>query len=31
MFGVRGSAAASVALYCLGITDVDPLEYRLVL
>ena len=29
-FGVRGSAAASVALYCLGITDVDPLEYRLV-
>ena len=24
MFGVRGSAAASVALYCLGITDVDP-------
>ena len=30
MFGVRGSAAASVALYCLGITDVDPLEYRLV-
>ena len=30
VFGVRGSAAASVALYCLGITDVDPLEYRLV-
>ncbi|MFQ6028563.1 MAG: DNA polymerase III subunit alpha, partial [Dehalococcoidia bacterium] len=30
MFGVRGSAAASVALYCLGITEVDPLEYRLV-
>jgi DNA polymerase-3 subunit alpha len=30
LFGVRGSAAASVALYCLGITDVDPLEYRLV-
>ncbi len=30
MFGVRGSAAASVALYCLGITDVDPLEYQLV-
>ena len=30
MYGVRGSAAASVALYCLGITNVDPLEYRLV-
>ena len=30
MFGVRGSAAASVALYCLGVTDFDPLEYRLV-
>ncbi len=30
MFGVRGSAAGSVALYCLGITNIDPLEYRLV-
>ena len=30
LFGVRGSAAASVAIYCLGITDIDPLEYRLV-
>ena len=30
LYGVRGSAAASVALYCLGITDVDPMEYRLV-
>ena len=30
LFGVRGSAAASVALYCLGVTEVDPLEYRLV-
>ena len=30
MYGVRGSAAASVALYCLNITNVDPLEYRLV-
>ena len=30
LFGVRGSAAASVALYCLGITDIEPLEYRLV-
>ncbi len=28
--GVRGSAAASLALYCLGVTDVDPLEHRLV-
>ena len=30
LFGVRGSAAASVVLYCLGITDIDPMEYRLV-
>jgi DNA polymerase-3 subunit alpha len=30
LFGVRGSAAGSVALYCLGITIVDPLEYHLV-
>ena len=30
MHAVRGSAAASVALYSLGITNVDPLEYRLV-
>ena len=30
LYGVRGSAAGSVALYCLGITIVDPLEYRLV-
>jgi DNA polymerase-3 subunit alpha len=29
-FGVRGSAAASLALYCLNITDVDPLAYELV-
>ena len=28
--GVRGSAAASLILYCLGITDVDPLAHRLV-
>ncbi len=27
---VRGSAASSLALYCLGVTDIDPLEYRLV-
>ncbi len=29
-FGVRGSAAASIVLYCLGITDIDPLSNRLV-
>ncbi len=29
-FGVRGSAAASLALYCLDITDIDPLSYELV-
>jgi DNA polymerase-3 subunit alpha len=29
-FGVRGGAAASLALYCLGVTDVDPLAYGLV-
>jgi DNA polymerase III subunit alpha len=29
-FGVRGSAAASIVLYTLGITDIDPLENRLV-
>jgi DNA polymerase-3 subunit alpha len=28
--GVRGSAAASIILYCLGITDIDPLAHRLV-
>ncbi len=27
---VRGSAAASLVLYCLGITDIDPMEYSLV-
>ncbi|MBI4300972.1 MAG: DNA polymerase III subunit alpha, partial [Chloroflexi bacterium] len=30
LFGVRGSAAASLALYCLGVTTVDPLAHRLV-
>ena len=30
LFGVRGSAAASVVLYCLGITDIDPMTYNLV-
>jgi DNA polymerase III subunit alpha len=28
--GVRGSAAASLILYCLDVTDVDPLAHRLV-
>jgi DNA polymerase III subunit alpha len=27
---LRGSAAASIVLYCLGVTDIDPLEHRLV-
>jgi DNA polymerase-3 subunit alpha len=27
---VRGSAAASIILHCLGVTDIDPLAYRLV-
>ena len=30
VFGVRGSAASSLALYCLGVTDIDPLDYSLV-
>ncbi len=30
LMGVRGSAAASLVLYCLEITDIYPLEYRLV-
>ncbi len=30
LFGVRGSAAASIVLYCLGVTTIDPLEYNLV-
>ncbi len=29
-FAVRGSAAASLTLYCLGVTNVNPLPYRLV-
>ena len=28
-FGVRGSAAGSIASYALGITDIDPIEYNL--
>ena len=30
LFGVRGSAAGSLALFCLAVTDIDPLDYRLV-
>ena len=30
LFGVRGSAAASVVLHSLGITDLEPLQYKLV-
>ena len=30
LFGVRGSAAASIVLHCLGITQIDPIETRLV-
>ena len=30
VFGVRGSAAASLVLYCLGVTDIDPLATKLV-
>ncbi|MEX1253232.1 MAG: DNA polymerase III subunit alpha [Dehalococcoidia bacterium] len=30
LMGVRGSAAASLILYCLGVTDVDPMAHRLV-
>jgi DNA polymerase III subunit alpha len=30
LFGVRGSAAASIVLHCLGITSVDPIEHKLV-
>ena len=29
-FAIRGSAAASLTLYCLGVTDIDPLPYKLV-
>ncbi len=28
-YGVRGSAAGSLASYCIGITDIDPIEYDL--
>ena len=30
LLAVRGSAAASLVLYCLEVTDVDPLSYRLI-
>ena len=30
LLGVRGSAAASLALYCLGVTEIDPMKYSLV-
>jgi len=30
LFGVRGSAAASIVLYCLGITEIDPVQNKLV-
>jgi len=30
LYGVRGSAAASIVLHCLGITAIDPIEHRLV-
>jgi DNA polymerase-3 subunit alpha len=30
LFGVRGSAAASIVLHCLDITELDPIENKLV-
>ena len=30
LMAVRGSAAGSIILYCLGVTEIDPLAYRLV-
>ncbi len=30
LFAVRGSAAASLVLYCLGVTDVNPMPFNLV-
>jgi DNA polymerase-3 subunit alpha len=30
LIGVRGSAAASLVLYCLNITEINPLDYSLV-
>jgi len=28
-FGIRGSAAASIVCYCLGITEIDPISWHL--
>ncbi len=30
LFGIRGSAAASLVLYCLGITNIDPVDSKLI-
>ncbi|MDP2919026.1 MAG: DNA polymerase III subunit alpha [Dehalococcoidia bacterium] len=30
LFGVRGSAASSIILHCLGITEIDPIAHKLV-
>ena len=30
LFGVRGSAASSLVLHCLGITEIDPIAHNLV-
>ena len=30
LFGVRGSASASILLYCLGVHNIEPLQYQLV-
>lgn len=30
LFGVRGSAASSIILHCLGITEIDPITHKLV-
>ncbi|MSQ11078.1 MAG: DNA polymerase III subunit alpha, partial [Dehalococcoidia bacterium] len=30
LYGVRGSAASSIVLYCLGVTTIDPMAARLV-
>ncbi|MBI4286120.1 MAG: DNA polymerase III subunit alpha [Chloroflexi bacterium] len=30
LYGVRGSAAASIVLHCLGITEIDPIAHKLV-
>ncbi|MDD5191287.1 MAG: DNA polymerase III subunit alpha, partial [Dehalococcoidales bacterium] len=29
-YGVRGSAASSIILHCLGITEIDPIQHKLV-